>query len=450
MHAAPSPQAEVADQIPTSTVQEQVTRILASSVFAHSARMRSFLQYIVDETLAGRGRALKEYGIALSVYGKPCSFDPRIDSLVRVEASRLRSKLQKYYQGEGCRDPVLIRIPTGGFIPQFTARESATGTWCAETAPREFKFLELKAQHFFSRRDPASLRIALDAYTALSGTQSGLSAGMAGLAECHVAFAWLEFDAPQSVWEKTAACTRRARQRSPLLPQVLTVSACEQALHCWNWSGAEEMFQSAIQQNPRWTNSYQWFALFSLAPQGRFDEALFWLNKAREIEPASAVTACYIGRILYLKRQYSEALRELSHSLHLNPRLFPAYCDLGLVYARLERWQQATAALTAARRIAEEPLAVSECGYVGGMSGSPELTAETRSTLMNWSTSRYVSPMAFALLELAAGNIDGAFTHLYRALEVRAARVIHVAVDPVFDAIKTDPRFLDILSRINL
>ena len=100
-------------------VVAQMERILASREFAQSARMIKFLRFIVEETLAGRGAALKEYTVALDVFERDESFDPQTSSVVRVEASRLRAKLDMYNAGEGRTDPVRIVLPAGGYVPTF-------------------------------------------------------------------------------------------------------------------------------------------------------------------------------------------------------------------------------------------------------------------------------------------------------------------------------------------
>src|SRR5262245_8478661 len=107
------------DQISASAIREELNLILKSGAFARSERMRRFLTYIVVETLDGRGPQLKEYPVALNVYDKTPTFDPRLDSLIRVEGHRLRQKLQTYYEGEGRADPVRILLPKDTYIPQF-------------------------------------------------------------------------------------------------------------------------------------------------------------------------------------------------------------------------------------------------------------------------------------------------------------------------------------------
>jgi TolB-like protein len=105
-------------------VRGQLDRVLASETFAGSARLSRFLRYVVERTLAGEGDRLKEYAVGVDVFDRDDGYDPRLDSLVRVEAGRLRTKLSEYYGGAGAADPVLIRMPRGSYAPVFDERES--------------------------------------------------------------------------------------------------------------------------------------------------------------------------------------------------------------------------------------------------------------------------------------------------------------------------------------
>lgn len=107
-------------------VRAQLKRILSSTAFADAERGSRFLQFVVESTLEGRSSEIKESVIGVEVLGRTTSFDPKADPIVRVEAGRLRSRLNTYYQNEGKTDPVLISIPKGGYVPEFSENKLAT------------------------------------------------------------------------------------------------------------------------------------------------------------------------------------------------------------------------------------------------------------------------------------------------------------------------------------
>jgi len=105
-------------------VKEQLGRILASPVFAQSARLKSFLKYVVEALQDGREDTLKEYAIGVEVFERGADFDPRIDNIVRIQAAKLRSKLLEYYSTEGARDRIVMSIPKGSYVPKIEERLS--------------------------------------------------------------------------------------------------------------------------------------------------------------------------------------------------------------------------------------------------------------------------------------------------------------------------------------
>jgi adenylate cyclase len=102
-------------------VREELARIIASRDFDASDRNRRFLSYVVEETLAGRANRIKAYSIATSVFGRDESLDPQLDSIVRIEAGRLRRSLERYYLTSGGHSALRIVIPRGSYVPHFLA-----------------------------------------------------------------------------------------------------------------------------------------------------------------------------------------------------------------------------------------------------------------------------------------------------------------------------------------
>src|SRR5215475_11781098 len=103
-------------------LDRELEAILASHTFAKSHRLQDLLRYTVERIKSGRADTLKEYLLAVEVFGRKPSFDPRFDSIVRVQAARLRQKLEKYYATEGIGDAILITIPKGAYVPTVQRR----------------------------------------------------------------------------------------------------------------------------------------------------------------------------------------------------------------------------------------------------------------------------------------------------------------------------------------
>jgi hypothetical protein len=109
----------IAEAIDHAAIEHQLDRILKSRRFLNCHRLSRFIRYTVEQTLAGSSHRLKEYTLAIEVFDKPDSFDPRLDSTVRVAARSLRTRLGAYYGAEGANDEVLIRFSPGEYVPHI-------------------------------------------------------------------------------------------------------------------------------------------------------------------------------------------------------------------------------------------------------------------------------------------------------------------------------------------
>jgi TolB-like protein len=107
-------------------VREELARILASPGFVNAERLSRLLSFIVERTLDGRGAELKEYVLGTEVYDRGTGYDPRLDSIVRVEMRRLRTRLEEYYAGPGAESRLVMHVPLGSYVPQFSPRAETT------------------------------------------------------------------------------------------------------------------------------------------------------------------------------------------------------------------------------------------------------------------------------------------------------------------------------------
>jgi Tol biopolymer transport system component len=122
-------------EIAQASVAEHLERVLRSEVFRTASRSSKLLRFLVEETVNGRADRLKDYTLGAEALGRGDNFDPRTDPIARVEASRLRSRLELYYATEGASDPVVITLPKGGYVPRFDYRSPAEQTSARPRAP---------------------------------------------------------------------------------------------------------------------------------------------------------------------------------------------------------------------------------------------------------------------------------------------------------------------------
>lgn len=159
-------------------VRGALERLIESAAFAASPQLAAFLRFVVEATLAGDADSLKAYTIAIDALGRPDTFDPMTDAIVRVSAGRMRRALTRYYDGEGARDPVVIQVPSGSYVPVFRWRRPTGGAAKTDESPTE---PAATPSHGVDRPDAA------DAY--FISFASVRAEGMSVLRERHLLFA---------------------------------------------------------------------------------------------------------------------------------------------------------------------------------------------------------------------------------------------------------------------
>src|SRR5438309_10656535 len=111
---------ETIGNAPTAAeVTAAVERMIASEVFSRSPQLGAFLRFVTDATLSGKSDRIKAYTIGVEVLRRDANFDPQLDPIVRVEATRLRRTIERYYAGAGQSDEIVIDLPRGSYVPTF-------------------------------------------------------------------------------------------------------------------------------------------------------------------------------------------------------------------------------------------------------------------------------------------------------------------------------------------
>lgn len=142
-------------------IRQELARILTSSSFLNSPRLRNFLSFVVETTLAGKGQRVKAYTIAVEALGRGTHFDPQNDPIVRVEAGRLRGALAQHYAVEGREDPVVIELPRGGYGPTFRRQNPPLGLRKLPFSGRD----EFSRVHTARRRSRLIILVAVVAFS---------------------------------------------------------------------------------------------------------------------------------------------------------------------------------------------------------------------------------------------------------------------------------------------
>jgi DNA-binding winged helix-turn-helix (wHTH) protein/TolB-like protein/Tfp pilus assembly protein PilF len=270
----------------------------------------------------------------------------------------------------------------------------------------------------------------------------------AGLAEAYTIAAEL-YLSPHEAWPKAHAAAERAIALDGNLSEAYTSLAIVKALYQRDWKEAEQAFAQATALNPQLAMARDWYGWFLLW-RGRFDESLAQFREAQRLDPLSPFIGTDLGTHFYCLRKYDQAETELKKLVEMHADNFSANSMLGWVYAKQGRSAEAIAVFEKTRKIDNTPMAVAALAYAQARAGNRAPAKQLLAELRQRSNNEYISPFAYVLIYLGLGDKDQIFAWLERAYDTRSLFMITLKVDPLFDQLRSDPRYDDLLRRLNL
>jgi DNA-binding winged helix-turn-helix (wHTH) protein/TolB-like protein/Tfp pilus assembly protein PilF len=270
----------------------------------------------------------------------------------------------------------------------------------------------------------------------------------ASLAEAYTIAAEL-YLSPQEAWPKAQAAAERAIALDGNLSEAHTSLAIVNALYQRDWKGAEQEFAQATALNPQLATARDWYGWFLLW-LGRFDESLAQFREAQRLDPFSSSIGTDVGTHFYCLRKYHQAEMELKKLVEMNADSFSANSMLGWVYVKQGRSTEAVAAFEKTRKIDNTPMAVAALAYAQARAGNRVTAEQLLAELRQRSNDEYVSPFVYVLTYLGLDDKEQTFAWLERAYQARSLFIITLKVDPIFDQLRGDPRYDDLLRRLNL
>lgn len=426
----------------------ELTRIEQSAAFKASARHRAFLRHLVEKAQIGELAALKESVIAVEVFGRPADrFDPQSDTIVRVEARRLRARLGDYYRSEGRAATVQISLPVGSYVPVFHHREPAP----QRQATRRARDLCERGEHFL--RQPLSqptLRAAIerfDAALSLSPDWAPAHVGR-GRAWLNLATGW--YEAPGDAARVAGEALDRALTLEPGHAVARALRAAITSQFGRDWPAARRSFQQAVQAAPEQAFVHSAFGAH-LQKHGEFDAAEAELQTARRLDPHYLNTRSHMVNLRIGQRRLADAQAELESLRDLAGETIDTLA-LGAVLALYQgdtaRAVQGYRATCAA--LPDVPVCAIALATALAADGQLD-EADTRfaQALQHVPPDR-VSPYLLALFERWRGRPDAAFAQLERALSLRDPYAPQIPDEPSFDGLRGDPRWPSLARRSRL
>jgi tetratricopeptide (TPR) repeat protein len=307
----------------------------------------------------------------------------------------------------------------------------------------------LKGRYFWNRRTGQGLRTALDHFENAIAKDPGFALAYAGVADCY-ALSQYAGAPPRDSYPKARAAAQKALALDDTLAEAYNTLASIKSTYEWDWQGAERDFKKALELNPGYATAHQWYGEY-LVSLGRFDEGLAEVKRAQELDPLSLIIQTTLGGMYRLSRRYDEAIEQGRAALGMDSNFGVAHFTLGRAYAAKSMYSEAIREYQAALKLmGEDPLLVSYLGVAYGRSGKKAEAQKILDALIERSKRGYMPASAMATAYLGLGDKDQAFRWLAKGIEEREPFMSEIAVDPLYDPLRSDPRFADLLRRTNL
>jgi eukaryotic-like serine/threonine-protein kinase len=317
--------------------------------------------------------------------------------------------------------------------------------------------LYLKGRYFWNKRTDADLRKAISYFQQAVEKDPAYALAYAGLADSyHVLWVYSNIS-PKECHHLAKAAALQAVQIDHSLAEAHTTLASIAAADDWNFAEAEREFKEALALNPNYVTAHKWYAE-SLTYVGRLDEALLEMKKAQELDPLSLIGNVTAGQILIHAQRYDEAIAQLRNVTDVDRNFQLAHSALRDAYEYKHMFLEAIAENEAAALAANCPAeqahqaaamlreAYRKNGEEGYWRARVQLAQQhTREgTVINYDESRYRIASFYAHL----GDVDSAVPLLQEALEQRDIALVYVRTLPEFQALRSDPRVVDIMQQM--
>jgi DNA-binding winged helix-turn-helix (wHTH) protein/tetratricopeptide (TPR) repeat protein len=289
-----------------------------------------------------------------------------------------------------------------------------------------------------SRRTAENLRAAVEQFqraVQLSPRYADAHVGLADAWSLQASYGLID---SREAMPRARDAANRALMLNPTFAAAHASLARTAMIFDLDWPTAEWHFRRAIALDPGAALTRQWFA-YLLSAQARHDEAVAEASRAVLADPQSLNAHTALGYVLYLARRYDDAAAQLTRTLEIDPGFAQARRDLALVHVQQGRLGDAVRALSRVTTIDEgSPAALAELAWAQGLSGNGPEAARLAARLDALREREYVPPDALALAYLGAGDRNRAINWLQRAVAMKVAAMAHLAVEPMWDAIRAE------------
>src|SRR5215469_12852819 len=310
--------------------------------------------------------------------------------------------------------------------------------------------LYLKGRHHWDRWTEDGFYKAIEYFQQAVDKDPAYALAHAGIADSYVLLGWNCYLLPKEAFPKAKMAAMRALRLDPDLGEAHAPLAAVLWLYEWKWQEARAEFRRSLELNPAYPTANHWYSEY-LMTIGRLDEVIAGMKKSQELDPLSLIISVAIGWALYMGRRYEESLEQFRRSVELEPN-YPMTCwILGLLLRKMGHFEQAIEEGDKGVKLSVgSPVMRAALSQTLATAGRREQALRILEELTTLAKQKYVSPYFLAGIYVGLGEPDRAMEHLEKAYEDHSHWLMYLHLDPAMDALRSNPRFQDLLHRMGL
>jgi TolB-like protein/Tfp pilus assembly protein PilF len=308
----------------------------------------------------------------------------------------------------------------------------------------------LRGRSHVRERTADGLRRAAVCYERAVALDRNSAPAWAGLADTYTLLAEYGLAANTEYMQKASDAARTALEIDPFSGEAHAALGLILSKYEWRWEQATKMFRRALELNYSYANAHHWFAVDHLAMLGRLDEASREIEIARELDPLSSIILEGRAYLSTLARNYDDAIEKFEAIIQSDPSFYKAYTSMGRAYIQKGMYARAIENLEIGRALGGAvPSTLGAIGDAWGRSGNAAEARRILAELHRMALDRPVHATSFARVHMGLGEKQEALTWLERAVDAREIQVVALKVHPVYDELRSEPRFKALLSKLH-
>ena len=333
-----------------------------------------------------------------------------------------------------------LRLKLTGAEQQRLTRRHTTNT--------EAHQLYLKGRHQWGKSNEEGLRKSIEYYNQAIELDPTYALAYVGLADTYFILSNIYLP-PKEAMPRSRAYAMKAVEIDDSIGEAHAALASVKTFYDWEWEEGERAFKQAIDLNPGYAPVHNQYGVH-LVYLKRFEEAQSEMDRARELDPLSPYV--HVGTVwpVLFARKYDQAIERLHRIIALNPEFANAHINLGWAYAWKGMNEEAIAAFDKAKSLENIWQNLSALGYAYAKAGRMDEARKVLAELRERARREHVSEYGLAMVYAGLGEKDRAIDELQKAYDARDEYMPFLNVDPFFDSLRSDPRFIGILRRLNL